>query len=150
MKMTALTTIALTLFFVSTTISTMTFAQPGGGIARLDQDGDGLVSRDEFGTPVQRRGPRMFERSDLDGDGSVTFEEMQASVAERANEKASFAEERFLEMDQNGDQVLTLDEVLNHGFNRADSNGDGYISEDEARANFERMRDQRRERRFEG
>lgn len=146
MKMTSLTTAVLTLLL----ISSATVAQPGGGIARFDQDGDGLVSRDEFGAPVERRGPRMFERADLDGDGSVTFEELQTSLSERADEKASFASERFGEMDQNGDQVLTLDEVLNHGFNRADSNGDGYISEDEARANFERMREHRRERRFEG
>ena len=133
-----------TTFFATVTLTAVSQAQPGGGIARFDQDGDGLVSREEFATPPQRRGPRLFERADSDGDGAVTYEELQTTITERSEKMAGFAEQRFGEMDLNGDQVLTREEVLEHGFSKADADGDGFISEDEARANREHMRGHRR------
>ncbi|MEM1142100.1 MAG: EF-hand domain-containing protein [Pseudomonadota bacterium] len=131
-------------------MSGIAIAQPGGGILRMDQDGDGLVSREEFALPEKRRGPRMFERADLNSDGSVTFEELQSSLEEGAAKRSTFANERFGEMDADGNQVLTLDEVLDHGFNQADANGDGFISEEEARAHFDERRGHRRSRRADG
>ena len=46
----------------------------GDFLSRLDKDGDGKLSKDEFPEKMQQR----FERLDKDGDGFVTAEEMKA------------------------------------------------------------------------
>lgn len=47
----------------------------GDWFARLDTDGDGMISRDEFIAPALKR----FDRADADGDGIVTPEERAAA-----------------------------------------------------------------------
>lgn len=44
------------------------------GFARLDTDGDGMISRDEFTAPALKR----FDRADANSDGVVTPEERAA------------------------------------------------------------------------
>jgi Ca2+-binding EF-hand superfamily protein len=46
----------------------------GSWLNRLDTDGDGMISRDEFVAPALKR----FDRADADGDGVVTPEERAA------------------------------------------------------------------------
>lgn len=45
-----------------------------GWLARIDADGDGLITREEFTAPAMKR----FDRFDADGDGIVTPEERAA------------------------------------------------------------------------
>jgi Ca2+-binding EF-hand superfamily protein len=120
--------------------------QPGGGIMRMDSDGDGMVSREEFQPPEQHRGPRMLERADIDGDGNVTRDEIMAAIDEDAEErKARMSGQMLLmfeEADTDSDGVLTPMEALDHAFLRVDANGDGYITEEEA----QQLRDKRGKR----
>lgn len=46
-----------------------------GWLARVDANGDGLISREEFAAPAMKR----FERMDADGDGIVTPDERKAA-----------------------------------------------------------------------
>ncbi len=61
--------------------------------AELDANGDGKVSFDEF---MALPTPRL-DRMDTNGDGSVTAVEIQ--------------EQMFLRLDQDGDQLLSEDEM---------------------------------------
>ena len=73
--------------------------------ARLDDDGDGLLTREELGGRGRdggRRGPR-FAEADTDGDGAISFSELQAVRPE-------VTEERFARMDRNGDGLITEEE----------------------------------------
>lgn len=51
----------------------------GGWQAKLDANGDGLISREEFAAPMLRR----FDRMDANNDGIVTPEERAAARAAR-------------------------------------------------------------------
>lgn len=46
----------------------------GNGFARLDTNGDGMISREEFAAPAMKR----FDRADANGDGVITPEERAA------------------------------------------------------------------------
>lgn len=131
--------------------SVAVYAQPHGGIMRLDSDGDGQISRDEFRPPEQRRGPRLFERADLNDDGSVTRDEVITALDEGAEERRERMQEHMLAMfdamDEDGNGVVTESEALDHAFARVDANGDGYVTEAEAEAMHEQRRERRSERR---
>lgn len=116
-------------------------AQPGGGILRMDSDGDGRVSPEEFSLPEQHRGPKMLARSDMDDDGAVTRDEMEASIEAAAQERQARRLAKFDDMDADGNGVVTQDEAQVHAFSSIDADGDGYLTEEEARA----MREKRRE-----
>ena len=79
----------------------------GGFLKRMDADGDGEVSRDEYKGP-----PGVFEKLDADADGSLTMEEarqMRRVMQELAWEKVD-RDEMFNAIDQDGDGVVTKDE----------------------------------------
>lgn len=48
----------------------------GGWFQKLDEDGDGKVSQEEF----QNRAEEKFDKMDGDGDGSITEEEWREAV----------------------------------------------------------------------
>lgn len=111
------------------------------GFAKLDSDGDGVVSRDEFLAQHQSR----FAKVDTDGDGIISDEE-KAAVKEtrkakreerraKLRERHAQAQEKMLEeFDANGDGILDASEretVALNRFERMDKNGDGVLSEDE-------------------
>ncbi len=56
----------------------------GDWFARLDTDGDGMISRDEFIAPALKR----FDRADADGDGIVTPEERAAAREARRAQRS--------------------------------------------------------------
>ena len=122
-------------------------APPRSLVERLDQDGDGLVSRDEFFADDHVPAMRMLARADADGDGAVTRAELEATVDDIAEERRERAERhvvrRFEELDEDGDGMIMRADVLEQAFYRLDSNGDGFIGEDEAQA----AQDKRRQRR---
>ena len=71
-------------------------APPRALVDRLDQDGDGLVSRDEFLTDDHVPAMRMLGRADADGDGAVTREELEAAIDDIAEERRERAERHLV------------------------------------------------------
>lgn len=141
-----LTAKLIAFLLISSASSTALASRDGGrAITRLDTDGDGLVSLDEFHVPEGRQGGGMLERADLDGDGAVTLEEAnqarnermaerQGEMAERMAKMATRMQELFAKMDANGDGAVTREEMRLFAFSRIDENQDGYLSADEFKA----------------
>ena len=122
-------------------------AHPHGAIERLDTDGDGQVSREEFTLSERRRRFMPFARADRDGDGAITREEMLAGVESAARKRVQTMRERaigrFDAMDTDGDSVVTRLEAEDHAFARLDADANGFVTEDEARAALDRGRERR-------
>jgi len=112
-------------------------------LKKLDADGDGRISRDEF-----IGSPSIFDRWDADKDGFVTADELAKGLAapkpapkaeprrggdgdrpggdpERAKRQAEGLLKR---LDKDGDGKLTGEEIPKRGdWKRADENGDGAL-----------------------
>lgn len=96
---------------------------PGGGMARMDTDGDGRLSRAEFDAGARTR----FERMDTNRDGIVDTTEMAALPGGG----------RGMRADTNGDGKLTqaeYDAQSKERFDRMDVNGDGVLDTAELQA----------------
>lgn len=126
-------------------------AHSDGAVERLDRDGDRQVSREEFELSERHRALMPFARADRDGDGAITREEMLARVESAARERAQTRRERaivrFDAIDIDGDRVVTRLEAEDHAFARLDADGNGFITEREARAVPDRGRKWRSARR---
>lgn len=128
----------ITAFLLASGFSLSAFAGPGDRIMEhLDTDGDNMITLEEF-QPPGRRGDRMLEKIDANGDGAVSLEEMQSARAEREAratermaERADEMDSRFVEIDTDGDGLVTRDEMRLHQFSRMDENGDGVLTADE-------------------
>lgn len=106
---------------------------------RMDKDGNGSISRDEFRDYVMAR--RMehkaekLKRMDTNQDGKVTEDEFVSYKSEKAKRK-------FARMDENKDGNLTADEMQRCGkrrhfgskgiFYRLDKNEDGQVTREES------------------
>ncbi|WP_084615387.1 EF-hand domain-containing protein [Roseivivax isoporae] len=120
----------------------------GAGFSRLDANGDGTVSAEEFEDPAGAR----FAAADADGDGELTAEEMaaQAETMRVARRDARIA--RMIErLDSDGNGTLSLAEVESRRdrgamFDRLDTDGDGALSREEMRAGHAAMRDRHHDR----
>ncbi|MGD8326928.1 MAG: EF-hand domain-containing protein [Sphingomonadales bacterium] len=111
------------------------------GMMKMDTDGDGAVSRDEFLAHHKSR----FAKVDTDGDGVISDEEKQAAreahKAKMAEHHAKMQERRkkhHEEMkaryDANKDGKLDASEreaMASDRFSKMDKNGDGVLSADE-------------------
>lgn len=125
---------------------------PGAGIARLDTDGDGRISRAELEAADSRRGRghrgggwllEQFDTIDADGDGHIVRSELrswqQAQRQQRQAERARRFQERFDAADADGDGRLSRAEVdakmprLSASFAWMDEDGDGYLSREDLR-----------------
>lgn len=133
---------------------------PGGGIEKLDKDGDGRISRAEFDAgkaafaqraagkqgkagDAAKRGPVAFDFATADGnrDGYLTRSELRAYHERmRPQREAEFAKrsaERFAAADINKDGKLSKLEVaeklpqLEKSFAWMDENRDGFLSRQE-------------------
>ena len=100
---------------------------PDGGafIARLDVDGDGLVSAEEFDGDTN-----LFAQLDQDADGYIDAGEAPHHPPQGPPEDAQAMIDRF---DADGDGALSADEFAGplSLFDGLDSDGDGLLSEAE-------------------
>lgn len=69
---------------------------------RLDEDGNGLLSRTELGLD----GRRLLRRADTDKDGQLSRPELELFFANEATDPA------FIQMDENGDGRLERHEYF--------------------------------------
>jgi len=135
-------------------IATTVHAQEGGKRASpldgLDSDADGSISFAEF----QAVGGDHFDTADANSDGALSLDEFLSARPERGprpegratdreiNEERAAeiharmeerAAEEFIEMDHNGDNLVTKLEMQEATFLRLDSNNDGMIAGRELR-----------------
>lgn len=94
-------------------------------IEKMDQDGDGMISADEFKGPADH-----FTRMDTDGDGYLTESELKAGMPEPRGGKGGFDKD-----DVDGDGKVSKEEFSGPEdlFGRLDADGNGYITREEAR-----------------
>lgn len=111
-------------------------AAPAEGRARLDADGDGVVSREEAAARPKLAG--RFDAIDGDGDGVLSREELQAH--RRSHAGMQDRKQRWAQADADGDGRISRAEAeanlpkLAQRFDRMDRDGDGYLTrEDRAR-----------------
>lgn len=95
---------------------------------QMDQDGNGLVSEQEF---ADHRAERIT-KADQNGDGQLSEAEFLASAQSRMQERAR---RMFARLDQDQDGSLSGDELTAKGpmFEKLDANGDGALSLEEMR-----------------
>lgn len=93
-------------------------------IQHFDQNGDSLVSPDEF--PGDQN---QFQRLDMDGDGYLNA----AEAPRRPPHRRPDPQEILAQFDADGDGQLSMDEFPgpDEHFARLDTDGDGYLSQEE-------------------
>ena len=102
----------------------------------MDIDDNGEITRDEFTSPAKDR----IAKLDSNGDGVVTPEELdadfkqkQAEMIARSSERHTQKRDQFFAQDTNGDGAISADEINDSMFARLDADGSGTISRDEIR-----------------
>ncbi len=98
---------------------------PSTLIEEWDQDGDGMISADEFEGPEEH-----FSHMETDGDGYLTADELEAG---RPGPPPGLAG-GFDNDDADNDGVVSAEEFSGDEelFDHLDADGDGYITRDEA------------------
>lgn len=114
-----------------------------------DIDGDKRLSKEEFFAAFEKLRPATtetpnirFDQMDLNGDGFVTATEMAgqaipSGLSTREKERRSRMFERIFQIDVDGDERLTENEMTNafrRQFARLDTDGDGTVSNAEHKA----------------
>lgn len=118
----------------------------GDRAARLDADGDGRISADEW-----KLRPEMFQQLDKDGDGFLNAAEMEELRRKfggregRGGQRGRDADqmfERLKQMDADGDGNITAAEFQGPEsfFKRLDQDGDGTVTKEELKALKRRAR----------
>lgn len=106
--------------------------EPSSFIERFDQNGDGVVTIEEFDGPEEH-----FDRLDSNGDGAIDADEApQGPPQGPPNGPPPNPEEMLTEFDEDGNGVLSLSEFPgpDHHFERLDSDNDGTITAEELKA----------------
>ncbi len=104
---------------------------------RYDRDGDGAIGRDEFPGPTED-----FERLDRDGDGGVAASDLAWSAPAQDRDEAMSL---FRPADRDEDGRITAEE-FSELFGKLDAEGLGFVTLDDLRAHFARIRPKNQER----
>jgi Ca2+-binding EF-hand superfamily protein len=117
---------------------------------KLDKNSDGFLTPNEM--PKHPPLAALIQKADADKDGKVTFEELKVVMPR-------LTQERFKELDKNGDGVLTKDDApqrpgpqagggqrgqgIAGRLDQADANKDGKVTLEEAKTAFPNMTKER-------
>ncbi len=98
----------------------------------MDKNGNGVIDKDEFKGPAE-----MFAKIDADNSGTITKEEFLTYLRKNA---VGNMEERFKQMDKNGNGVIDKDEFKGPAemFAKIDADNSGTITKEELQAARER------------
>ncbi len=111
----------------------------GNMLSQFDQNQDGKISKDE--APERMR--ENFDRMDANGDGFIDETDMQ-QMMERFRQQANMSmADRIKEMDKDGDGKISKEEAperMREGFDRIDTNSDGFVDATEMQQMFDRFR----------
>jgi Ca2+-binding EF-hand superfamily protein len=124
---------------------------------RMDQNGDGKISKDEARANAMSR----FGEIDANGDGKVTDADINARVDAMKEENPDVPDRRFKRqkqvlkaqfkrLDENGDGELSSDEYAKSALSRHDNldqNGDGVVTKQEIKKVRQQMRKQIKQQR---
>ena len=106
------------------------------GLSRLDTDNNGVLTIDEFLNTRPNFRPRSRVRGDQQSgqqNDRPDPDELDARRAQMRERRTARAEERFHEMDVNGDEMITLAEFQEANFDAMDRDGAGVLTGRELR-----------------
>ena len=117
-------------------------------LRKMDSDGDGMLSREEFMAMMEGKGP--FTKFDVNEDGVIEESDLEAYAAQKAQK---MLEHLTTHLDENNDGKITQAEFDSHRdarFASFDSDDDGKLNRKEMRemikarkAEYKNMRDLR-------
>jgi Ca2+-binding EF-hand superfamily protein len=131
---------------VSGLLASSAAAQEPGLFEKLDKNTDGKIAADEVEGDAKTIFERLLRTGDTDKDGALSKEEFAAAMKQRpkadAERSGVAAEAIFTRADANGDGKISREEAperLAQGFDRIDANSDGFIDKGEFKTMTQRM-----------
>jgi Ca2+-binding EF-hand superfamily protein len=97
---------------------------------RNDLDKNGYLTAEEI---VSGR-DKQLRRVDIDGDGYISLDEYRYGLPDDRPNQSEWLEAQFAQMDQDGDDLVSADEYFSYGpllIAESDSDADGMVSLDE-------------------
>jgi Ca2+-binding EF-hand superfamily protein len=105
-------------------------------VSRIDRNGDGKVSKEEFIAHNTQMAERKFSYMDKDSDGLVSSDEFDTARMKKYGRRPG-GKRIFEHIDGDGNGTLTQQESFtawSNWFQRIDTNGDKVVSSDEVQA----------------
>jgi hypothetical protein len=125
---------------------------PDAEFSKMDTDGDGKISADEWAAAHKER----FSKMDTNGDGKLSTDELKAGMEkhEKMMGKApagakEMMSEKIKMMDTNNDGMISEEEFVAGSktmFDKLDTDHDGYLTKAELKAGHEKMKSKMQEK----